>query len=72
VRDRDVVVRGLRLRVRERGEGAPCVLLHGWLDHLGSFDALAPQLPGRTIAYDARGHGDSAWAGPGGLYHIVD
>jgi pimeloyl-ACP methyl ester carboxylesterase len=72
VRDRDVVVRGLRLRVRERGEGAPCVLLHGWLDHLGSFDALAPLLPGRTIAYDARGHGDSSWVGPGGFYHFVD
>jgi pimeloyl-ACP methyl ester carboxylesterase len=72
VRDRDVVVRGLRLRVRERGEGPLCLLLHGWLDHLGSFDALAPLLPGRTIAYDARGHGDSAWVGPGGFYHFVD
>jgi pimeloyl-ACP methyl ester carboxylesterase len=72
MRDRDVVVRGLRLRVRERGEGTTCVLLHGWLDHLGSFDALAPLLPGRSVAYDARGHGDSAWVGPGGFYHFVD
>jgi pimeloyl-ACP methyl ester carboxylesterase len=67
-----VLVRGLRLRVRERGSGPPCVLLHGWLDQLGSFDALAPLLPGRTVAYDHRGHGDSAWVGPGGFYHFID
>ena len=73
-RERSVPVRGLSLRVRERGAvGEPtCVLLHGWLDHRGSFDLLAPLLPGRTVAYDHRGHGDSSWAGAGAFYHFVD
>lgn len=73
-RERDVSVRGLSLRVRERGpQGAPTsFLLHGWLDHRASFDLLAPLLPGRTVAYDHRGHGDSAWAGAGAFYHFVE
>ena len=49
-----------------------CVLLHGWLDHRGSFDLLAPLLQCRTFAYDHRGHGDSDWAGAGAFYHFVD
>lgn len=65
-------VRGLRLHVKVRGEGPPTLLLHGWLDHSGSFDLLAPLLPGRTVALDFRGHGDSAWLGPGGFYHFID
>jgi pimeloyl-ACP methyl ester carboxylesterase len=48
------------------------VLLHGWLDHAGSFDLLAPLLPGRTVALDFRGHGDSQWVGAGGFYHFVE
>src|SRR5262245_33275887 len=73
-RESDVAVRGMSLRVRERGpkEGPACVLLHGWLDHRGSFDLLAPLLPGRTIAVDQRGHGDSSWAGAGAFYHFVE
>jgi pimeloyl-ACP methyl ester carboxylesterase len=73
-RERDVAVRGLSLRVRERGphDGPASVLLHGWLDHRGSFDLLAPLLPGRTVAVDQRGHGDSSWAGAGGFYHFVE
>jgi pimeloyl-ACP methyl ester carboxylesterase len=73
-RERSVPVRGLSLRVRERGpRGDPaCVLLHGWLDHRGSFDALAPLLPGHAVAYDHRGHGDSSWAGAGAFYHLVE
>jgi pimeloyl-ACP methyl ester carboxylesterase len=73
-RERDVAVRGLMLRVRERGaqEGPASVLLHGWLDHRGSFDLLAPLLPGRTVAVDQRGHGDSSWAGAGAFYHFVE
>src|SRR5439155_1029941 len=54
------------------GEGEMILLLHGWLDHAGSFDLLAPLLPGRTVALDFRGHGDSQWAGPGGFYHFVE
>jgi pimeloyl-ACP methyl ester carboxylesterase len=65
-------VRGLKLHAVERGEGELAVLLHGWLDHAGSFDLLAPLLPGRTVALDFRGHGDSQWVGPGGFYHFVD
>jgi pimeloyl-ACP methyl ester carboxylesterase len=75
-RERTLDVRGLPLRVRERGpEGAPAVvLLHGWLDQRGSFDTLAPLLGTdvRTLALDHRGHGDSAWVGPGGFYHFVE
>ena len=65
-------VRGLKLHAVERGEGELAVLLHGWLDHAGSFDLVAPLLPGRTVALDFRGHGDSQWVGPGGFYHFVD
>jgi len=74
LRERDVSVRGLSLRIRERGprDGATSFLLHGWLDHRGSFDLLAPLLPGRTVAYDHRGHGDSAWSGAGAFYHFVE
>jgi pimeloyl-ACP methyl ester carboxylesterase len=70
--ERDIDVRGLSLRLRERGAGNLCLLVHGWLDHGGSFDPLAPLLPGRTVAYDQRGHGDSSWAGAGAFYHFVD
>ena len=65
-------VRGLKLHCLERGEGEMAVLLHGWLDHAGSFDLLAPLLPGRTVALDFRGHGDSQWVGSGGFYHFVE
>jgi pimeloyl-ACP methyl ester carboxylesterase len=65
-------VRGLALHALERGEGEPTVLLHGWLDHAGSFDTLAPLLPGRTVALDFRGHGDSQWVGAGGFYHFIE
>ncbi|HYY52618.1 MAG TPA: alpha/beta hydrolase [Myxococcales bacterium] len=65
-------VRGLKLHCVERGEGELTLLLHGWLDHCGSFDLLAPLLPGRTVAMDFRGHGDSQWVGPGGFYHFVE
>ena len=75
-RERTIEVRGLPLRVRERGpEGAPAVvLLHGWLDQRGSFDLLAPLLGDdvHTIALDHRGHGDSGWVGAGGFYHFVE
>ncbi|HEY5678318.1 MAG TPA: alpha/beta hydrolase [Myxococcales bacterium] len=65
-------VRGLALHALERGEGEPTILLHGWLDHAGSFDTLAPLLPGRTFALDFRGHGDSQWVGAGGFYHFIE
>src|SRR3954471_1363642 len=70
--ERNIDVRGLSLRLRERGAGPLCTLIHGWLDHAGSFDRLAPLLPGRTVAVDQRGHGDSSWAGAGAFYHFVE
>ena len=73
----DLDIRGIRIRARLDGpQGAPaCVLLHGWLDTSASFDRLAPLLHAagmRTIALDARGHGDSSWVGAGGFYHFVE
>jgi pimeloyl-ACP methyl ester carboxylesterase len=65
-------VRGLKLHALDRGAGPPCLLLHGWLDHAHSFDTLAPLLPGRTVALDFRGHGDSQWVGAGGFYHFLE
>ncbi len=65
-------VRGLKLHALDRGQGAPSLLLHGWLDHAHSFDLLAPLLPGRTVALDFRGHGDSQWVGAGGFYHFLE
>ena len=65
-------VRGLRLNALERGSGEPVLLLHGWLDHAHSFDRLAPLLPGRPLALDWRGHGDSAWAPEAGYYHMME
>lgn len=75
-----VDVRGLRLHLRARGPDSapPVLLLHGWLDQCGSFDRLVDALharaaaPLRTLALDWRGHGDSAWVGPGGFYHLVE
>ncbi|MGZ6143509.1 MAG: alpha/beta fold hydrolase [Myxococcales bacterium] len=65
-------VHGLKLHALDRGEGRPTLLLHGWLDHAHSFDLLAPLLPGRTVALDFRGHGDSQWVGAGGFYHFIE
>ena len=51
----------------------PILALHGWLDNAGTFDALAPLLPGfRMLALDLPGHGDSDPRPPGMPYHFVD
>jgi len=73
----DLNLRGLRLRAHASGpaNGAPCLLLHGWLDTSSSFSRLAPLLqsaPAQTFSYDARGHGDSDWVGAGGFYHFSE
>jgi len=75
--DRDLEVRGLKLRVRIGGpaSGAPILLVHGWMDTGRSFDRLVPFLHAagyKTHALDLRGHGDSSWVQPGGFYHFVD
>lgn len=66
---------GLKLAAKAWGpRDAPAVLaLHGWLDNAGSFDRLAPLLPGlRIVALDLPGHGYSGHHGAGHLYAFVD
>lgn len=48
-----------------RSRRAELVLAHGGWDHAWGFAVLAPLLAERfcVIALDARGHGDSEWAG---------
>ena len=67
-------LRGLRFTGLEWGEpvGVPTLLLHGYLDHAGSWSRVAERLPGWRIALDLRGHGHSAWAGPGQSYHFAE
>lgn len=58
---------GVRLNLLEWGDpqAPPVVLTHGMWDHARSFAVFAPLLAEhcRVVAIDARGHGDSAWAG---------
>ncbi len=54
---------------------APLILAtHGWLDHAGSFAALAPYLCDdyRVVAIDFLGHGLSATSPPGFHYDFLD
>lgn len=76
-RERDLLTgpRGLRLRLREHGpvDGAPVVVLHGFLEQSAAWDDVAVRLaPRRVIAPDHRGHGRSEHVGPGGFYHFWD
>ncbi len=67
--------RGLELHVRElteTREGRPVVCLHGWLDHGAAFAEVARNQPGRWIAMDQRGFGQSTHVGAGGYYHFAD
>lgn len=66
------------------GGGSTTVLwLHGWLDFgrifTATIEALRAQtdlLPGAAdlhcVAFDWRGHGETAWAPPGSYYHFAD
>lgn len=50
----------VRLSVTESGEGSPLVLLHGFPQHSGVWDAVVAELPGRrSIRPDLRGAGAS-------------
>lgn len=51
------------------------VLCHGFLDLAWSFQPLAERLASaglRVVAFDWRGHGESARIGAGGYYHFPD
>ncbi len=58
---------GVRIHVVEWGDAdaPPLLCCHGFWDHARSFATLAPLLTSRfrVLALDARGHGDSEWAG---------
>lgn len=57
------------------GLGETFVFCHGFLDLAYSFDPIAKHLVAaghRVVAFDWRGHGESAWVGAGGYYHFAD
>lgn len=66
-RERTVMSLGIPIHVAEWGdpEADPVLLCHGFWDHLRSFAVLGPLLAQRyrVVAMDARGHGESGWAG---------
>ena len=76
---------GLRLAAQVWGEpgGRRVLASHGWLDNAGTFDLLAPLLPGcEIVALDAAGHGFSdsrsadagynLWQDVGDLLDVLD
>lgn len=68
-------IQGLPLQLWDFGGSGPVVLcLHGYLDQGRSFTWLAQELAGQAhvLSLDWRGHGQSAWVGPGGSYHLLD
>lgn len=46
--------------------------LHGFLDHGGTFNDLLKHLPWSSMAWDARGFGQSAWVPSYDYYHFYD
>lgn len=74
-RQYDFDAQGQRLRVYEWGDrrAQPLVLCHGYWDNAHGFDLLAPRLAEhyRVVAFDTRGHGDSAWVDSYTWPHMV-
>jgi len=72
VTDELIEIRGLRLHYRDWASSRPdaptLIVLHGYTGHARSWDFFAEAMTDRyrVIALDQRGHGESAWAGPGG------
>jgi pimeloyl-ACP methyl ester carboxylesterase len=61
VSERSVQVEGIRLHVRESGDGPPVLLINGIGAHVGMWAPMERYLPGmRMIAFDAPGTGRSA------------
>ncbi|MEK6606682.1 MAG: alpha/beta hydrolase [Myxococcota bacterium] len=51
------------------------LLCHGFLDHGRTWDFVVDALAGsdlHLVAFDWRGHGQTAWVGEGGTYHFAD
>jgi pimeloyl-ACP methyl ester carboxylesterase len=77
VRDEYLLHDGLRLHVRDwsgpSGSPPAIVLLHGYTGHARTWDALAESLASRyrVLAPDARGHGESGWAGNAAAYGVA-
>lgn len=73
-REQEWILRGRRFTGLAWGEpvGSPTVLLHGWLDHAGSWEEVAAGLDGWVLALDQRGHGRSMRVDPGTTYHFPD
>src|SRR6185436_17213526 len=60
VMEQDLRIGGLRLHVRQAGEGPPLLLLNGIGAHVGMWKPLERTLPDvRVISYDAPGTGRS-------------
>jgi pimeloyl-ACP methyl ester carboxylesterase len=72
--ERTFTLRGLHFGALEWGtpEGIPTVFLHGFLDHAGSWEGVARHLGGWRLGLDLRGHGRTAWVGPGQTYHFSE
>jgi pimeloyl-ACP methyl ester carboxylesterase len=72
-KEREFELPGLRLAAQEWGaeNELPAIAAHGWLDNAGSFDLLAPLLPGwRIVAVDLAGHGRSDFRSLDASYNI--
>ena len=71
-----VNINTLDLCVQQYGNPSnrPILILHGWLDHAGSWEAVATALATEYTVFvlDQRGHGRSAFAPPSSHYHFPD
>jgi pimeloyl-ACP methyl ester carboxylesterase len=72
-RERRFELPGLTLAAEIWGSAGerPILASHGWLDNAGSFELLAPLLPGcEIVALDLAGHGLSGSRSPDSAYNI--
>jgi pimeloyl-ACP methyl ester carboxylesterase len=72
-RERRFELPGLTLAAEVWGSpgGHPVIASHGWLDNAGSFELLAPLLPGcEIVALDLAGHGFSDSRSPDSSYNL--